>query len=428
MGGGLLSVDLLGSALILPTGIDNLTVDSNATHIGEAALGFGYGVRVGVLNGGFPVPAVSLSWMHRTVPRLRYGTLGTAPGTGDDFEFTMDLKGDSYRAVAGWKFVLVDVAAGIGVDRYKSMDTNIRFYDSPTTTRTVVINPTNTRAVSPPWQDAARHRCDPGGGGGAGGGGVPRSGPAGAGRRCRAAGSRRDRGDRLARRGGCGVERAVPVCARAGGATLRRAQARDVDRRPDRRCRGQLAVGLGGSGARLRALVTRRVRRDRGRRHDRTPRQPTAHGARSGHTAPAAGARRVRSARDAQPRRAAREYRARGADLGDVVARRPAVERHPARAQRRPRVPPHHVARRTPHAARGRDPVAPVRGGRGAGRAAPHRRSGGPAVLGAGAGVARRRRRAGLSRRAAAPPRRRAALDAGGAAGSGPCYIIGIGW
>ena len=147
VGGGLLSLDLLGSALILPTGIDHLTVDSNATHIRDAALGFGYGVRVGVLNGSFPVPAVSVSWMHRTVPRLRYGTLGTAPGTGDDFEFTMDLKSDSYRAVAGWKFVLVDVAAGIGVDRYRSRDTNIRFYDGPTTTRTVVINPTNTRAL-----------------------------------------------------------------------------------------------------------------------------------------------------------------------------------------------------------------------------------------------------------------------------------------
>src|SRR5437667_4783575 len=147
MGGGLLAVDLLGSALILPTGIDNLTVDSNATHISDAALGFGYGARVGVLNGGFPIPSLSVSWMHRTVPRLRYGTLGTAPGTGDDFEFTMDLKSDSYRAVAGWKFVLVDVAAGIGVDRYRSRDTNIRFYDGPTTTRTVVINPTNTRAL-----------------------------------------------------------------------------------------------------------------------------------------------------------------------------------------------------------------------------------------------------------------------------------------
>src|SRR5436190_8172715 len=147
VGGGLLAVDVLGSALILPTGIDNLTVDSNATHISDAALGFGYGVRVGVLKGSFPIPAVSVSWMHRTVPRLRYGTLGPAAGTGDDFEFTMDLRSDSYRAVAGWKFVLVDVAAGIGVDRYKSTDTNIRFYDSPTNIRTVVINPTNTRAL-----------------------------------------------------------------------------------------------------------------------------------------------------------------------------------------------------------------------------------------------------------------------------------------
>src|SRR2546427_10989342 len=39
MGGGLLAVDLLGSALILPTGIQNLTVDSNAAHISDAALG-----------------------------------------------------------------------------------------------------------------------------------------------------------------------------------------------------------------------------------------------------------------------------------------------------------------------------------------------------------------------------------------------------
>ena len=148
MGGGLLAVDVLGSALILPTGIKDLSVDSNATHVSDAALGIGYGARVGVLKGGFPIPSVSVSWMHRTVPRLRYGTLGPAPGTGDVFEFTMDLSGDSYRAVAGWKFVLLDLAAGIGVDRYKSNNTNIRFYDSATPPpRTVVINPTNTRAV-----------------------------------------------------------------------------------------------------------------------------------------------------------------------------------------------------------------------------------------------------------------------------------------
>src|SRR5437660_8658354 len=131
--GGFLSIDALGSALVLPTsGVSGLSVDSNATHIGGAALGIGYGARVGVLRGGFPIPAVSVSWMHRSIPRLRYGTLGPAPGTGDQFEFTMDLSSDSYRAVAGWKFVLLDLAAGVGVDRYKSDNTNIRFYDSPT--------------------------------------------------------------------------------------------------------------------------------------------------------------------------------------------------------------------------------------------------------------------------------------------------------
>jgi len=149
LAGGLLAVDVLGSALILPTGIDNLTVDANATKFLDAALGIGYGLRVGVLNGAFPVPAVSVSWMHRTVPRLRYGTIGPIIGTGDEFEFTMDLTGDSYRAIAGWKLAAVDLAAGIGVDRYKSTDTNIRFHDAvtPTSVRTVVINPTNTRAL-----------------------------------------------------------------------------------------------------------------------------------------------------------------------------------------------------------------------------------------------------------------------------------------
>ena len=150
LAGGLLAVDVLGSALILPTGIDNLTVDANATKFLDAALGIGYGLRVGVLNGAFPVPAVSVSWMHRTVPRLRYGTIGPIIGTGDEFEFTMDLTGDSYRAIAGWKLAAVDLAAGIGVDRYRSRDTNIRFHNAvtPTSVDTVVINPTNTRALA----------------------------------------------------------------------------------------------------------------------------------------------------------------------------------------------------------------------------------------------------------------------------------------
>jgi len=148
--GGFLSVDALGSAVLLPTSsVSGLSVDSNAAHIGGAALGIGYGARVGVLGGSFPVPAVSVSWMHRTLPRIQYGSLGPTFGTGDQFEFSMDMRADNYRAVASWKFVLVDLAAGIGVDHYNSSQTTIRFHDATTLTSvtTIVINPANTREV-----------------------------------------------------------------------------------------------------------------------------------------------------------------------------------------------------------------------------------------------------------------------------------------
>ena len=148
--GGLLSVDALASAVILPTsGVSGLSVDSSATHIGSAALGIGYGARVGVLGGHFPVPAVSVSWMHRTLPRLQYGTLGATFLSGDQFAFSMDLRADNYRAVASWKFVMVDVAAGLGIDHYTSTQTSISFHDgtTPTSVTTIVINPNNTREV-----------------------------------------------------------------------------------------------------------------------------------------------------------------------------------------------------------------------------------------------------------------------------------------
>jgi len=148
--GGFLSVDALGSAVLLPTsGIARLSVDSNAAHVGGAALGIGYGARVGLLKGGFPIPALALSYMRRTLPRIQYGNLGPTFGTGDQFEFSMDLRADTYRAVASWKFVLIDLAAGIGVDHYSSSQTTIRFHDALTLTsvKTVVINPSSTRGI-----------------------------------------------------------------------------------------------------------------------------------------------------------------------------------------------------------------------------------------------------------------------------------------
>ena len=140
---GLFSIDALGSAVLLPTGVvSNLSVDSGAAHIGSVALGLGYGVRVGVLKGGFPVPSLSVSYMRRAVPRLQYGQLAS----GNEFEFDTDLKADNYRVEAGWRFVLVDIAAGLGIDHYTST-AHIRFNDTPTTTRTVTLDLANTRQV-----------------------------------------------------------------------------------------------------------------------------------------------------------------------------------------------------------------------------------------------------------------------------------------
>jgi hypothetical protein len=146
---GLLAVDALGSAVLLPTGVvSDLSVDPDAPRVGSVALGIGYGVRVGVLQGSFPVPSLSVSWMHRTLPRLQYGTLGPAFGTGDDFEFDMNLRADNYRLVAGWKLAVIDLAAGLGIDHYTG-DAHITFHDgaTPTSVRTVAIKPNNTRQV-----------------------------------------------------------------------------------------------------------------------------------------------------------------------------------------------------------------------------------------------------------------------------------------
>jgi hypothetical protein len=143
---GLLAVDALGSAVLLPTGVvTDLSVDPDAPRVGSVALGIGYGVRVGVLQGGLPVPSLSVSWMHRTLPRLQYGTLGPTFGTGDDFEFDMNLRADNYRLVAGWKLAVFDLAAGLGIDHYTG-DAHVRFR-TPTEVRDVTIKPNNTRQV-----------------------------------------------------------------------------------------------------------------------------------------------------------------------------------------------------------------------------------------------------------------------------------------
>src|SRR2546426_935527 len=111
-----------------------------------------FGRPAGALGGTFPSPRGSVGGWHPPLPRIQYGNVRQSTfGTGDQFQFNMDLKADNYRVVASWKFVLVDLAAGLGVDHYSSSATSISFHDnplSPATVRTVVINPSSTREVA----------------------------------------------------------------------------------------------------------------------------------------------------------------------------------------------------------------------------------------------------------------------------------------
>jgi hypothetical protein len=125
---GLLAVDLLGSAQLLPTNqIDHLTLDAGARKIGDMALGLGLGVRVGLLREMGPVPAVSVSIMRRDIPRITYGDVTG----GDRYSYGVDLRATNLRVVASKQLLAFDVAAGVGWDKYTG-DALIRFRDPAT--------------------------------------------------------------------------------------------------------------------------------------------------------------------------------------------------------------------------------------------------------------------------------------------------------
>lgn len=141
-GGGLLSIDGLASAVLLPASrVQGMSVDPDAPRMGEVALGLGYGVRIGLLRGNFPVPSVSVSVMKRHLPRVQFGDVGG----GDPADFATDFDAVTWRATAGMRVLFADVAAGVGIDHYTSAAT-IHYTDG-LVTHTVTLDLANTREV-----------------------------------------------------------------------------------------------------------------------------------------------------------------------------------------------------------------------------------------------------------------------------------------
>jgi hypothetical protein len=112
---GRLAVEALASAQLLPTGqVEDLTVVPGGAHIGAAALGLGFGARVAVTPAP-ALPALSLSVMRRSVPRVQYGNIADV---AEEFQYAIDLTAVNFRLAASQRFSGFALAGGLGLDRY----------------------------------------------------------------------------------------------------------------------------------------------------------------------------------------------------------------------------------------------------------------------------------------------------------------------
>lgn len=119
---GMLSVDLLASVTAVPTNIDNLSVDPDASTVGDFAYHIGWGARVGVIRQAFPIPAVTVSYMKREIPRVQYGDVPA----GDDYSYQIGVKSTSLRATVGYNMPILSLGVGLGRDSYTG-DSEIQF-------------------------------------------------------------------------------------------------------------------------------------------------------------------------------------------------------------------------------------------------------------------------------------------------------------
>ena len=145
MPSGLLAIDFLGSAQLLPTDqIDNFTVDAGARKIGDVALGLGYGARIGLLREMGPLPAISVSVMRREIPQISYGDVSA----GDRYSYGVDLHATNLRLIASKKLLVFDMAGGLGWDKYTG-DAVIQFRDPITglTQPNVPVDLDNSRVL-----------------------------------------------------------------------------------------------------------------------------------------------------------------------------------------------------------------------------------------------------------------------------------------
>lgn len=142
---GTAAVDLLGSAVLIPTGVTSrIAVDENAREVASVALGLGFGFRA-ALTMPAPKPTVSLSVMKRDMPAIRFGSRAG----GDPLQAATSLSAINVRLMVGGKAGLLTLAAGAGMDLYSG--TGVVTYADSTVARgdsTVTLKLSTSRIMT----------------------------------------------------------------------------------------------------------------------------------------------------------------------------------------------------------------------------------------------------------------------------------------
>jgi hypothetical protein len=124
IGNGLLAIDALGAAQLVPNEkvSADIRVDPGAPRLGPVSLGIGFGARIGVLPEGGVLPAVAVSIMRRGIPTIGYGNIAA----GDQIAADVKLRATNVRVTAGKRFSVLMVGAGLGWSKYTG-DANADF-------------------------------------------------------------------------------------------------------------------------------------------------------------------------------------------------------------------------------------------------------------------------------------------------------------
>jgi hypothetical protein len=112
---GAISVDFLGTVTGVPRGATQyIRFGDDVRSVGGVALGFGYGLRIG-MSPKAPLPTASLNIARHDMPRFTFGAIAA----GSNFAYTLSASAINARLLAGRRFGAFEFTAGGGVDLIK---------------------------------------------------------------------------------------------------------------------------------------------------------------------------------------------------------------------------------------------------------------------------------------------------------------------